>query len=224
MSTVDDPRPLLTLLHVVLQREREAQMAALARRGFGGVTFPALRLLVELEAEARSVQALADATGTTKQFCAREVKKLEEAGYVSLERSEDDRRVTPVSLSGSGRKLLVAARAAKHELDVAVGRRLGLADARTLRRLLARLADEEATVLRRVEPLSYEACAGPWRAPARLLFAPSTRDQRCGCVGNHRSTAVPRPTRLVSVASPPWATRTRRTNARPSPVPPAFVV
>ncbi len=144
MSTPDDPRPLLTLLTLATQRERDALVRALQAHGFDGIALPEVRLLAELKAEPRSIQALADATATTKQYCAREVTKLEEAGFVSRAASAGDRRMILVSLRARGRRLLDATRAAKHALDAAVARRLGNQEARTLRRLLARLLDEPA--------------------------------------------------------------------------------
>ncbi len=139
VSNEEDP-PLLTLLSVVTQNEREALVAALERRGFHGVSLPAVRLLAELKDAPKSVQSLADATGTTKQFCAREVKRLDEAGYLEVAPSEEDRRAVVVSLGPHGRRLMAAARDIKRELDGAIVRRLGEKDARVLRTLLARLA------------------------------------------------------------------------------------
>jgi DNA-binding MarR family transcriptional regulator len=139
MSSADEDQPLLTLLNAVTQRQRDALVAALTRRGFAGVALPAVRLLAELTQGARSVQALADATATTKQFCAREVKRLAQGGYVTLANSVEDRRVTLVLLTTTGRRLMAAVRQAKRELDGVIAQRLGAADARTLRRLLARL-------------------------------------------------------------------------------------
>jgi DNA-binding MarR family transcriptional regulator len=139
MSSADEDQPLLTLLNAVTQRQRDALVAALTRRGFAGVALPGVRLLAELTQGARSVQALADATATTKQFCAREVKRLAQGGYVTLANSVEDRRVTLVLLTTTGRRLMAAVRQAKRELDGVIAQRLGAADARTLRRLLARL-------------------------------------------------------------------------------------
>jgi DNA-binding MarR family transcriptional regulator len=141
LSTSDDPRPLLTLLNMAAQRERDALVRALVARGFAGIGLPEVRLLAELGEEARSIKALAAATATTKQYCGREVKKLAGEGYVSMAESTGDRRVILVSLRARGRRLLDAARVAKHELDGAVARRLGGKDAHALRRLLVRLVD-----------------------------------------------------------------------------------
>ncbi len=141
-AAAETDEPLLTLLNAVVQREREALVAALARRGFAGVSLPAVRLLAEVKAGPKSVQALADATGTTKQFCGREVKRLADAGYLGVHPSDEDRRALVVSLLERGRRLMAAAREVKHELDAGIARRLGERDARLLRRLLARLATD----------------------------------------------------------------------------------
>lgn len=136
-----DPRPLLALLSIVAQREREAMVEAMAARGFDGVSLPVVRLLDKLTEQPRSVQALAGVTGTTKQFCGREVKRLEALGYLTVKPSAEDRRVTLVSLRIRGRRLLAAMQDAKRELDATVIRRLGADDANVLRRLLSTLAE-----------------------------------------------------------------------------------
>jgi DNA-binding MarR family transcriptional regulator len=129
----------LSLLSAVTQQEREALMRGLAGRGFPGVMLPAVRLLSELREGPKSVQALADATGTTKQFCGREVQKLDEAGLASTDRSRADKRVVLVELTAKGGRLLDAVKVVKRELDGDIARRVGAANAKTLRALLTRL-------------------------------------------------------------------------------------
>jgi DNA-binding MarR family transcriptional regulator len=143
MSTNEDPRPLLTLLSLATQRERATLVAALSARGFDDIALPGARLLAALREGDASIQTLADATDTTKQFCAREVQKLATARYVRLATSKEDRRVTLVSLAPRGHDLLEASRATKRELDQTVSKKLGAQNARTLRRLLARLVDDD---------------------------------------------------------------------------------
>ncbi|NUP12838.1 MAG: MarR family transcriptional regulator [Polyangiaceae bacterium] len=135
-------QPLLSLLNVVTQRERDALVAGLERRGFAGAALPALRLIGEVRTGARSIQALADATGTTKQFCGREAQRLHKAGYLTLQPSPDDKRVTLVSLASRGQKLLGAVADVKSELDKAIVKKLGATDAKAFRRALERLAAE----------------------------------------------------------------------------------
>ncbi len=141
---MSEPAPLLTLLSAVAQAERDALVAALERRGFSGVAMPAIRLIAEVAAAERSIQALADATGTTKQFCGREVARLKKQGYLAIAPSPDDKRATSVSLAARGKKLLEAVRQAKRELDAAMLRRLGAADVERLRRMLTRLVADAA--------------------------------------------------------------------------------
>jgi DNA-binding MarR family transcriptional regulator len=135
MSAHDD-EPFFTLLTSVANQQRDALAETLRRRGFDGIGLPGFRLVAELERGERSVQGLAAATGTTKQFCAREVHRLAEEGYLTLQSSEDDRRVTLISPSERGRRFMAAVREVKHELDSAIVKRLGASDARRFRRML----------------------------------------------------------------------------------------
>lgn len=115
-------------------------VVSLRARGFEKIGLPEMRLVGELKVRGpSSIQALADATGTTKQFCAREVKKLEGEGYVVLEPSPDDKRVTLVTLGPAGRRLMSATHEVKIEHDASIARRLGAANARALRQLLEEL-------------------------------------------------------------------------------------
>ncbi|AKU95431.1 Transcriptional regulator, MarR family [Labilithrix luteola] len=140
MSKSAEKPPILTLLSIAAQREKESMVVALRARGFDKIGPPEMRLVGELKVRGpSSIQALADATGTTKQFCAREVKKLEAKGYVSLEPSPDDKRVTLVVLGPAGRRFTAAAHDVKVEHDASIARRLGAANARALRQLLEEL-------------------------------------------------------------------------------------
>lgn len=140
MSKSAEKPPILTLLSIATQREKDAMVVSLRARGFEKIGLPEMRLVGELKVRGpSSIQALADATGTTKQFCAREVKKLEGEGYVSLEPSPDDKRVTLVTLGPAGRRLMAATHEVKIEHDASIARRLGAANARALRQLLEEL-------------------------------------------------------------------------------------
>lgn len=141
MST-DDERPLLTLLALATNLERARLIASLELEGFGDIALPGARILGALRDGPRSIQALAAATETTKQFTAREVQKLSRARYASAAPSPDDKRSTLVRLESRGKRLLEASKRVKHALDQAVARKLGERDAATLRRLLARLVEE----------------------------------------------------------------------------------
>lgn len=146
MSTRSDDdeseRPLLTLLSIAAQRQRESLLAALEARGFEGIAMPEMRLLKELDHRGpSSIQALAVATETTKQFCAREVKKLERGGYLVITSNEGDRRVTLVAIGSNGRRLLEVINDVKSELDSVIEAKLGDESAEELRSLLERLVE-----------------------------------------------------------------------------------
>ncbi|AKV02642.1 hypothetical protein AKJ09_09305 [Labilithrix luteola] len=138
----ESERPLLTLLSIAAQRQRERLLVALEARGFEGIAMPEVRLAKELEQRGpSSIQTLADATETTKQFCAREVKKLERGGYVVSKASQGDRRVTLVGLAPKGQRLLEAVHDVKSELDGGIAEKLGGPNATRLRTLLERLVE-----------------------------------------------------------------------------------
>src|SRR5690349_4157492 len=119
MSSNEDERPLLTLLSLATQQERETLVRTLAARGFDDIALPGARLLGALREGEASIQALAEATSTTKQFCAREVQKLVQGRYVQVATPDADRRVSLVSLLARGRSLLAASGSAKRDLDAA---------------------------------------------------------------------------------------------------------
>lgn len=132
-------RSYLTLLSMATERQRRDLVAALRVRGFDDVNLSGARILRVLGREPKIVQALADATGTTKQFAAREVRHLAEAGYVETSPSPADGRAVLVKATRRGHRLLAASDREKRRLDAGVEARLGPRDARELRRLLARL-------------------------------------------------------------------------------------
>ena len=146
MSSNEDARPLLTLLSLATQRQREILVKALSARGFDDIALPGARLLAALREGESSIVSLAATTGTTKQFCAREVQKLVQGAYVQAVVSAVDRRVSLVSLAQRGRALLDASGSAKKELDAAIRKQLGDAGARALRGLLVRLVDDVPSV------------------------------------------------------------------------------
>jgi DNA-binding MarR family transcriptional regulator len=137
-----DVRPLLTLLSLATNLERARLLALLAAEGFDDIALPGARILGALRDGPRTIQALAEATETTKQFAAREVQKLDGARYVSVGPAPDDKRASMVQLEARGRRLLDASHRIKHSLDHAVSRKLGERDAASLRRLLVRLVTE----------------------------------------------------------------------------------
>ncbi len=133
---------MFMLLSPVLQAEREAVVAALVARGFADVSLPALRLLYELRGGSVTIQGLARAAGVTKQFCARELKKLAQGGLVLVQDSLTDMRAREVSIEPDGLRALVTVSAAQAALDKVLAQRLGRTDASHLRRIVARLASK----------------------------------------------------------------------------------
>ena len=133
--------PLLSLLSRATEQERRALVDALAARGFDDIGLPGARLLARLADGAASIQLLAAAAGTTKQFAAREVRKLGRAGYVSVAASHSDARAASVTLARRGSQLLEESRQLKLALTARARRRLGARDLATLERLLVALLE-----------------------------------------------------------------------------------
>lgn len=133
--------PLLTLLSRATEYERQKLVKGLGERGFDDIGLAGARLLARLSGGPASIQELAAANGTTKQFAAREVKKLERSGYVALAASPSDGRATSVTLARRGTELLAESRRVKQALATRARRKLGARNLATLERLLLRLTE-----------------------------------------------------------------------------------
>ena len=140
MSNHADLPPLLSLLSRATEHERRALVRELAAGGFDDIGLAGARLLARLAGGPASIQALAASNGTTKQFAAREVRKLEGAGYVSIAASKGDARARSVTLARRGGRLLEESRRVKLLLAARAKRRLGARSLATLERLLVALA------------------------------------------------------------------------------------
>jgi len=130
----------MTLLSRATERERRLLVRAVVGRGHAQVTLAGVRVLATVRDGTKSVQELARATHTSKQYAAREVQKLVDSGHVKVTPSADDKRVSLVALAPSGLALLRASDRAKAEREREVEGALGGANLRTLRRLLEALA------------------------------------------------------------------------------------
>jgi DNA-binding MarR family transcriptional regulator len=95
----------LTLLGVA-DEIAAAAGAHLARHGLGEGRHLVLGLLLEDHPKPLSHSELAERSGVTKGNITGLVDGLERDGYVKREDSGDDRRVTPVSLTPTGRRLI----------------------------------------------------------------------------------------------------------------------
>ena len=131
--------PLLSLLSRATEQERRSLVGELAARGFDDIGLAGARLLARLAEGPASIQLLADAGGTTKQFAAREVRKLERASYVSVAASQSDGRAASVTLAPRGARLLAESRKVKLALTARARRRLGARHFALLERLLVEL-------------------------------------------------------------------------------------
>lgn len=132
--------PLMTLLSRATERERRLLVSAVVGKRHAQVTLAGVRVLATVRDGEKSVQELATAISTSKQYAAREVQKLVGSGHVSVTPSAEDKRVSLVALAPRGLALLRASDRAKAERERQVEAALGVANLRTLRRLLEALA------------------------------------------------------------------------------------
>ena len=79
---------------------------AMIARGYGGICMPDVKLCWACSDGSYTVAELAARLGVTKQFCAREVAKLRESGFLDVSPSPNDARALAVRLSAKGHKLL----------------------------------------------------------------------------------------------------------------------
>ncbi|WP_051332226.1 MarR family winged helix-turn-helix transcriptional regulator [Cucumibacter marinus] len=136
----------MTFFEILQHHAKAAQselLAGMAARGYDGLTMPDIRLCHACHDGPHPVKTLAERLGVTKQFCAREVAKLSELGFVETETDPADRRALKVVLSAKGRELLEAIKAEKQAIDDRMSDRIGPERAAALADALAALAASE---------------------------------------------------------------------------------
>ena len=99
------PESPFELVQALAQSGRTALLARLAERGHPNVGMPDVKLLWCLGSEPISVQRAAEMIGTTKQFAARTVAKLEKAGLVEVAVDAGDKRALAISATKKGSTL-----------------------------------------------------------------------------------------------------------------------
>lgn len=132
---------LFELVQFASVETRKAMEAAFAERGYPDLTAADARLIWESSTGKHNVQQLADRMGTTKQYCAREVAKLRDAGFLATQSDADDKRAVRVELTESGRELLVELRAEKLRLEDEMRARIGDSAYETTRAALGTLLE-----------------------------------------------------------------------------------
>ena len=94
------------LVQALAQIGRTALLARLADRGHPEIGMPDVKLLWCLGDEPISVQRAAEMIGTTKQFAAKTVAKLQKAGLLQVATAIGDRRALAISATRRGLDLV----------------------------------------------------------------------------------------------------------------------
>jgi len=116
-------------------------LARLAARGHSKTGMPDVKLLWCLGDAPVNVQQVAEMTGTTKQFAARTVGKLHEAGLVHVEPGAEDKRSIAITATKQGAALLATIREEKDAIEAQWRATLGDATFDAIALALAQLFD-----------------------------------------------------------------------------------
>lgn len=119
------PATLFELSQIMAQQTRKALADAIAAHGYADVSLPGARLIWEVSTGARNIQQLAERTGTTKQFCARETARLRDCGYLETRPDQNDKRSVRVVLTKKGAAALSELRAVKLGLEDEMRAKIG---------------------------------------------------------------------------------------------------
>jgi DNA-binding MarR family transcriptional regulator len=123
--------------------------------GYAGVRTSHGYVIQNLIDESPTVGELADRLGVTQQAASKTVVEMEGLGLVARAPDPADSRVRRVTLTSRGHALLAAGRAARAELEQAVGADVGDLDGarRALVSLLRHTGELAAVTRRRVRPI-----------------------------------------------------------------------
>ncbi len=116
---------IVELSQALAAQTRNILTDAMIARGYDGICMPEARLIWEASVGTLNIQQLAERTGTTKQFCAREVAKLRDGGYLDTKSDVGDKRAVRVTLTTRGEKLLGDLREEKLKLEAEMRARIG---------------------------------------------------------------------------------------------------
>lgn len=101
-----DPDSPFVLIQALATMGRSSLLQRLERRGHSGVGMPDIKLLWCLGDEPINVQQAAEMMGTTKQFAARTVTRLRDAGLVDVKTYPHDRRASAITATPKGADLI----------------------------------------------------------------------------------------------------------------------
>jgi len=139
MEPVDLDLPTLTPL--VGNAVVRMLLTRVARDGHTGLRPSHGYLIQRLVEDEPTISGLAASLGITQQGASKQVRELEELGYVERRQLPADGRVRGVRLTDRGREVLEAGRRARAELEAELVAQVGKKDTETARRVLAALLE-----------------------------------------------------------------------------------
>ena len=154
------------LAQIFAEQSLSALTEAMIARGYDGVCLPDIRLCWACSDGAHTVQALAKKLGVTKQFCAREVAKLRDEGYLDVTPDPEDARALQVRLSPAGARLLAAIQTEKKRVEKSIAGRIGARKMAELQTILKKLGEAKPWGSPPTPPRSSAARGRPRRARA----------------------------------------------------------
>jgi DNA-binding MarR family transcriptional regulator len=147
---------LPTLVSLAAVETERLQLESLAGDGHPGVRRSHGYLFQRLIADEPTISALATALGITQQGASKQVRELEELGYVERRGVSGDLRARTVALTVTGRAAIESARAAQAAVEAELIAKVGAAKLAATKETLAALL-ELAGAAERVRSRSFPA-------------------------------------------------------------------
>jgi DNA-binding MarR family transcriptional regulator len=116
-------------------------LADLAEQGYAGVRVSHGYVFQRLVDAEPTISELAESLGMTQQGASKQVRELEDLGFVERRPVPGDGRARSVRLTGRGRGVVEAGRRARAALEAEVVDRVGVRDVRAAREVLAAVLD-----------------------------------------------------------------------------------
>lgn len=123
----DPPAPLTVLLQTASHWVMQGLMAALAAKGYKGLTEAHLTLLGNLDCGTTHASAVAQRIGLSRQAIYRTIREMEMLAYLELHDDPDRRNQKLVVMTDAGIRLALDARGALATLEQTLGQRIGAA-------------------------------------------------------------------------------------------------
>lgn len=136
MIQLDSP---FVLVQALATLGRQALLERLTARGHADIGMPDVKLLWCLGDEPITVQQAAQMIGTTKQFAARTVAKLHDAGLVQVKTHPTDRRASAITATRKGAALIAIVAAERDVIEQEWQSRIGANELRAVSERLSKL-------------------------------------------------------------------------------------